>query len=383
MALALSKTRTTSAVLASVALAAFLTSCSSSGADTSESPSAATDKACVDKADAFLADWDKPPTKLPAAYTPLSSRPAPGGSIVTLVVGSAPSDAQGQAAIAEAARAIGWTAKAVVYDGSPADLNEKFQQAIEMDPTVITLAGQPASAISDALAAAKQAGIVVSLTGQADAPTDFPGGYAASALPLSSADIGAEVAANWIARDSGCNAKVNIFNVAGLTYNQREADSFASALKDLCAACSTTVHQIQLSDLGSPAVANAVVSALQSDTSSKYALFTLGNAADGVSAALTQAGISDRKIVGMIPDQASFEGLKDGSNSMWVNLPLEINGWAQVDVALRALDKKAPVEVTDFPFAMVTKDSVPESTDKGVNFPAEYAKLFQELWNVG
>ena len=52
---------------------------------------------------------------------------------------SIPTDQTSFVAQEAAAKAIGWTAKEISYDGTVADLNAKFEQAISEKPTVITL----------------------------------------------------------------------------------------------------------------------------------------------------------------------------------------------------------------------------------------------------
>jgi hypothetical protein len=82
-----------------------------------------------------------------AAYTPLAKKPAPGGMIIRMVNGTIPADSLGADQQSIGAKAIGWTAKKVIFDGSVEDLNAKLEEAISEKPTIITLSGWPAGAI--------------------------------------------------------------------------------------------------------------------------------------------------------------------------------------------------------------------------------------------
>ena len=98
-------------------------------------------------ANAFLKPWDSLPTSLSSAYTPLTSKPAPGGTVIKLVNGTIPSDGQSYQQQTIAAHTIGWTAKEIIFDGTVADLNTKFEQAVSDKPTAIVVSGWPPAAL--------------------------------------------------------------------------------------------------------------------------------------------------------------------------------------------------------------------------------------------
>src|SRR5215469_7261496 len=147
------------------------TSTSTSSASSSAAATAAAVSAtssCMTAANNYLRPWDGLPTSLSSAYTPLTTKPAPGGTVIKLVNGKIPSDNESFQQQAIAAQAIGWHAKEIIFDGTVEDLNAKFQQAVSEKPTAITVSGWPPAALQGPLAAAKAAGIVVGLSSVAD-----------------------------------------------------------------------------------------------------------------------------------------------------------------------------------------------------------------------
>ena len=153
-------------------------------------------------ANAYLKPWDSLPTQLSSAYTPLAAKPAPGGTVIKLVNGTIPSDGQSYQQEAIAAHAIGWTAKEIVFDGTVADLNAKFLQAVSEKPTAIAVSGWPPAALQRPLAAAKAAGVMVALNSVSDLATSYPG-YASNTNGAATAKEIGELNAYMFMRDFG------------------------------------------------------------------------------------------------------------------------------------------------------------------------------------
>lgn len=360
-------------------------STSSSAQNTSASggSSSAATTACIDATQKFLAPYAKPPTALPAAFTPLSKPPAPGGTIIRLVQQAVPADQALVPAEAAAAKSIGWTAKAIDYDGSVQDLNAKLTQAIAEKPTVIGVSAADPASIPLPLAAAKRAGIVVSITGSPDnGPTGFPGYSAASYGSKTGLKI-ADIMANWVMNDSKCNAHVAVANLAGNSVSELETTRIKADLAATCHACTLNSVPVQEQQLGSPSVTNAIVSALQAAPSTNYLIATLGNITDGLAASLGQAGLGHVKIVGATPDPASIKALQNGTDAMYVGISPEITGYVELDAALRSLDAHALVFDDDLPLTVLTQSNVPKGSTAIPAYPADFASLFQKAWNAG
>jgi ABC-type sugar transport system substrate-binding protein len=374
------------AALAAVAVAG----CSSAGSSSSHSGSgpaaaaAATEPAtssCMTAANNFLNSWDALPTNLSSAYTPLTAQAPRGGTVIKLVNGAIPSDNESYQQQALAAKAIGWTAKEIIFDGTVADLNTKFEQAISDKPTAITLSGWPPASLTRPLADAKAAGIVVGLSSVADPASSYPG-YASNTNGAATAKEIGQLNAYMFMRDSGCKGSVAIFNLP-FPILKIATDEFQATVKAHCPGCTVSYNEVQTSDIGTPALPSAVVSKLQSSPDTKYVYAIIGNVADGLAPALSQAGITGVKIFGQVPDATAIAALRNGTNAWWVDQNSLINGWTELDGVLRAMEAKKPGSDTGgYPLAILTQQNVPSGTGIPVE-PANYQNEFKKLWLVG
>jgi ABC-type sugar transport system substrate-binding protein len=373
------------------ALAVALAACSGGSSSSSSSSgaananatatAAATTSSCVAAANAFLKPWDSLPTSLSSAYTPLTSKPAPGGTVIQLVNGTIPSDGQSFQQLSIAAHTIGWTAKDIIFDGTVADLNTKFEQAVSDKPTAIALSGWPPAELERPLAAAKAAGVIVGLNSVSDLASSYPGYASNTNGAATSKEIG-QINAYMFLRDSGCKGSVAIFNLPFpiLTIATNE---FQATVKAHCPGCTVSYNEVQSSDIGTPALPSAVVSKLQSSPSTKYVYAIIGNVADGLAPALTQAGITGVKIFGQVPDSTSISALRSGTNAWWIDQSSLMNGWTTLDGILRVLQAKHPISDTGgYPLAVLTQQNVPAGTGIPV-LPANYQSEFEKLWLVG
>ena len=382
--------RSLAATAGFAAVAVTLVACSSGNSATSSTTGSAAAAAatsgsatssCVAAANAYLKPWDTLPPSLSSAYTPLTTKPSSGGTVIKLVNGHIPSDNESFQQQALAAQAIGWTAKEIIFDGTVADLNAKFQQAISEQPTAITVSGWPPAALQRPLAAAKAANIIVGLSSVADPASSYPG-YASNTNGAATAKEIGQLNAYMFMRDSGCKGSVAIFNLP-FPILRIGTSEFQATVKAHCPDCTVSYNEVQSSDIGTPALPSAVVSKLQSSPSTKYVYAIIGNVADGLAPALSQAGISGVKIFGQVPDATSIAALRNGTNAWWIDQNSLINGWTEMDGLLRALEAKKTVSDTGgYPLAILTPQNVPSGTGIPVE-PANYQNDFKKLWLVG
>jgi ABC-type sugar transport system substrate-binding protein len=318
---------------------------------------------------------------LSSTYKPLSTKPSPGGTVIKLVNGAIPSDHESYQQMAIAARTIGWTAKEIVFNGTVEDLNAKFEQAISAKPTAIAVDGWPVAALQRPLADAKAAGIVVGLAAVPDPAASYPG-YASNTNGAVTARQIGELNAYMFMRASDCKGSAAIFSLP-FPILKIGTDAFQATVKAHCPDCAVSYNELQASDIGTPALANAVVSELQSSPGTKYVYAIIGNVADGLAQALSQAGISGVKIFGQVPDDASIAALRNGTNAWWIDQSSLINGWTELDGILRALEAKHPIsDHGGYPLAILTPQNVPAGTGVPV-LPSNYQNEFAQLWQAG
>jgi ABC-type sugar transport system substrate-binding protein len=343
--------------------------------------SSASTSACVAAASEFLAPYDQLPTNLPVGYASLKEAPKPG--TVIHIVGPLPSEQTVAGAEQQAAVAAGWTYKALQFDGSVADLNTKFMEAVSEKPTMITLLGWPVADLKGPLAAAKRAGIVV-VFGDVTDPAESNPGLAAVTGGVPTYKLIGELNAYEFMRDSGCKGSVALFNLSAYPILKVGADAFMATVKAKCPACSVSYGEMQPTDIGTPAALQLIVSKLQSDPSIDYVGVTLGDMVIGLSAALKQAGITGVRIFGADPVAEGIAALKNGTNSWWVEESPQINGVALFDAGLRAIESGTTANPNNgnFPLYVLTQKNVP--TGAGIPVaPPNYLKEFENLWDVG
>jgi ABC-type sugar transport system substrate-binding protein len=380
--------RSLAAIAGVAAVAVALVGCgggTSSSTASSAAAAAATSasgtSACMTAANDYLKSWDSLPTTLSSAYKPLSTKPASGSTVIKLVNGTIPSDNESYQQQAIAAQAIGWKAKEIIFNGTVEDLNAKFEQAISEKPTAITVSGWPPAALQRPLADAKAAGIVVGLSSVSDSATSYPG-YASNTNGAATAKQIGQLNAYMFMRDSACKGSAAIFNLP-FPILVVATNAFQATVKAHCPDCTVSYNEVQSSDIGTPALSSAVVSKLQSSPSTKYVYAIIGNVADGLAQAFTQAGLSGVKIFGQVPDATSIAALRNGTNAWWIDQNSLLNGWTEMDGLLRAIEAKQPVSDTGgYPLAVLTPQNVPGGTGIPV-LPADYQNEFKKLWLVG
>ena len=254
-------------------------------------------------------------------------------------------------------------------------------QAIGQKPQVIVLAGMPIAAIQQPLAAAKDAGIIVSDGAITDPlPETGKAGYVATANSKKTYDTIGPVATNWIMADSGCKAHVAAFfpQYDILKYGGQKVQE---GMKASCPDCKFDIVDMQNSVVGTPAGLNQIVSAIQADRSIDYVYAPFGAAVGGLAEALRAAGIDGVKIVGALPDATSIKDLQSGDNSMWVLQTSKQAAWALADNVFRTIDSGTPSEQIQ-PVAILTSENVPKG-DIGVPvYPADYQDEWLAKWGV-
>jgi hypothetical protein len=357
------------------------TGCDSSGSDTAaagDGELSASQQECVDKANEYLDDRGLLPETLPEELTPLSKPPAEGLTITRLFPGSVPTSAALSQEIVDLAPVVGWTGRALSYDGSVEDVNRKALEAIGYSDIVV-IDGLPAAALQEPIRAAEQNGVLMMLGSITDPPVSVPG-FGGTPLGGDTAERIAELAAYTFMQATNCQGKAAAFGLP-VEALQSQGDHMTEVLEAECEDCSLSYTDIPFSDVGSPAATNTVVSRLQSDPSLNFAYFTIGDLAVGIEPALRQAGL-DVQVGGAIPVSQNLAALQRDENAFWLGVPQGMTAAINIDTAARVLDTGQPVAGDYYPVPVYTPDNI-ESTDPIPVYPTDYEEQFKELWQVG
>ncbi|MBB3085559.1 sugar ABC transporter substrate-binding protein [Geodermatophilus sabuli] len=376
------RTRSRQRLLAGIAAGSLIVATGCSTSSDSDAAAAgggelsAAQQECVDNANAYLDDRGLLPESIPEELTPLSKPPTEGLTI-TYVHLPSPSAVETAQHLVDIAPEIGWTGKAVTYDGSVEDANRKLLAAIDDSDVVLTL-GLPPAAAQDAIRAAEEKGVLLMLDA-VEPPQSVPG-FGGTPLGGDLYNKMGEPGANMVMQATNCQGNVAVF---GLPFDAMHnlADGVQQGLEASCEDCTSSYTDIPLSALGSPAATNAVVSKLQSDPSIDFAFFTTGDLAIGIEPALKQAGL-DAQIGGAIPVSQNLAALQRGDNAFWLGVPHGTSPWLILDTAVRALDSGQPTVGNHYPVPVFTPDNI-ESTDPIPVYPTDIGDQFKELWQVG
>jgi ribose transport system substrate-binding protein len=370
------------------AIALVISGCSSSGSKSSSTSGAPTGGQTtpadpgVQAATAYLSNYTSNPTSI-GALTPLSAKPAAGKNVIYLAP-PIPTGARLSQALGAACKALGWNYSQIGVGATPATAASAFDAAIAQKPDAIIFAGLPAAVFTKQIAEAKAAGIAVVSAATGDGPVDGVladlGGSSLSAV------YGKVVAAYFVEKSQG-KGKALLVTISAYPILTAFVDSFQSAVREWCPACSVNVLQQQVTDVGTRTPTN-VVGNLQRDRSIKWVVISNGDLTQGLSPALKQAGLRGIQTIGEVPEPANLANIKAGTELAWAGYPIDILGWRIVDTIARHIGGAdvAAAEAVQTPVQMVTPDNAnsvvlgTEGFYVGVN---GYQQQFVKLWKVG
>lgn len=377
------------AVIGALVLALAVAACGSSSSSTTSASSAASSSggsstaassgsASTSAAAAALAPYKALPTTINIT-TPLKSAPPSGKTIVMLGTNN-PSNVIIQQGLAKLAQMAHWNYSLVSYDpANPGTFTQAETTALAKHPQYLVEAGLPLTASQ--LAMAKSAGAKwildsvypVSVTspviGQVDA-------YAQDALM-------GKITADYFVSDSGGKGNAVIEHVPAYPILDGFTTGFANEVKAQCPGCKLSTTNITIPDLVAGKVSSDLVSALRSNPSANYLVFDDGPFADGVTSALSAAGLNGKvKIIGEAADQAGIAALKNGSEAAWTGFDPAYQAYEDMDIAFRdAEGATIPLsQEAQQPTQLLTKDTIGSTTNWSA--PTDAQAQFLKLWHL-
>jgi ribose transport system substrate-binding protein len=378
------------AIIAMFAFALALAACGSSSSSTSSasgsgsssssgSSAASSGSGSASAAAAALSPYKSLPTTINIT-TPLKSAPPKGKTIVMLGTNN-PSNVIIQQGLAKLAKMAGWNYSLVTYDpANPGTFTQAETTALAKHPQYLVEAGLPLTASQ--LAQAKNAGAKwildsvypVSVTdpviGQVDA-------YAQDALM-------GKITADYFVSDSGGKGNAVIEHVPSYPILDGFTTGFDNEVKAKCPACKTSTTNITIPDLTAGKASSELVSALRSNSSANYLVFDDGPFADGITSALSAAGLNGKvKVIGEAADTAGIAALKNGSEAAWTGFDPGYQAYEDMDIAFRnAEGMTVPLaQEAQQPTQLLTKDTIGSTTNWSA--PTDAQAQFLKLWQLG
>ncbi len=378
------------AIIGMLVLALAVAACGSSSSSTTSASSAASSgssgsstaassgSSSTAAAAAALTPYKALPTTINIT-TPLKSAPPSGKTIVMLGTNN-PSNVIIQQGLQKLAQMAHWNYSLVSYDpANPGTFTQAETTALAKHPQYLVEAGLPLTASQ--LAMAKSAGAKwildsvypVSVTppviGQVDS-------YAQDALM-------GKITADYFVSDSGGKGNAVIEHVPAYPILDGFTTGFANEVKAQCPGCKLSTTNVTIPDLVAGKVPSDLVSALRSNSSANYLVFDDGPFADGVTSALSAAGLNGKvKIIGEAADQAGIAALKNGSEAAWTGFDPGYQAYEDMDIAFRdAEGTTIPLSQESLqPTQLLTKDTIGSTTNWSA--PTDAQAQFLKLWHL-
>lgn len=368
-------------------LALLAAACSSSANNDGPSSSATSGPSgslsgTLGRASAAVKAAEAPPTDL-GVTGELKSKPAPGGTIAWIECDS-PTCVTITIGVKQAAAALGWHLDIIPFQlASAQTLISALDQAYTDDPTFVIENGVPPVAFQSVVPefAAKHIPIIVGYVG----PTTIDSTIIANIGGPSISHLWGKLLAEWVVADSNANAHVLLATIPEIPILTTLGPAFKKELLALCSKCTYTEQDSSAADLPAGNIPGQVVSDIQRNPAINYVIFTVGDLATGVRAALNAAGLNHVKIAGATPEVSDLQNLLDGSESAWTTLPLVWSGWAEIDCGLRHVEgMPVPADCAAIPTQLLTSSNI-----KTINVSQPYVGVanfqdkFKQLWRLG
>lgn len=359
------------------AAALALSACGSAGSSAVADTKPATPSPGVASATAKLKTFLAAPDKINIA-TPLKS-PAPSGKKVIFVGTSEPSNVQVQHAIQQAGKAIGWSYSEISYDpANPATLQAAFESAIAKHPNYLVEAGVPTTLIpKSTISQIQHAGIKLAIT------ASYPSALTSTIIAgtdgyANDYQMGQELGYYFVS-SSGGKGSALIEHVPSYSILDAFTTAFTKTVKSLCPKCTYQFTDITLPQLAAGQTTSLVVSALRRDPSASYLVFDDGDFADGITSALSAAGLSKVKVIGQAADAQGLAALRSGTETAWTGYSATYAGYETVDAMIRDAEGMSPAPGEQIqPTQLLTHATV--GTASPWDLPSDALAQFLKLW---
>lgn len=280
--------------------------------------------------------------------------------------------------VKEAATALGWNVRTVPNNFTPSGYKQGWQQIAQNpgDAVITTAPVLPDSAVQTLIDKANVPYAAVT------SPSDPAGRKVAVVASLADVQRQGDVEANWVIQDAGKPVKTLFVydpTIASLT---SVPGGYKAALAKNCPKCSVDVLKVSTAKIG-PALAQEVVSGLQSHPDIGYVVFGLGDLATGVPAAIQAAGLAAKvKVVVRAATPPNLGDVKSGGIAAAFTAEVYEAGWRAVDKLVRSmLNKPLGDTKPSGKVRLITKNNLPADISKPFSVP-NYQDGFKKAWGL-
>jgi ribose transport system substrate-binding protein len=376
-------------IVGTLVLALALAACGSSNSSSSSSSGGSTasnaastgssgGSGSTGAASSALAQYKTLPTTINIT-TPLKTAPPSGKTIVMLGTNN-PSNVLIQQGMQKLANMVHWNYSLVSYDpANPGTFTQAITTALAKHPQYLVEAGLPLTASQ--IATVKNAGAKWILDSVYPVTVSDPILAVIDAYQQDA--VMGKIIADYFVSDSGGKGNAVIEHVPAYPILDGFTDGFTKEVKTQCPGCKTSITNVTIPDLVAGKVPSTMVSALRQNSAANYLVFDDGPFADGITSALSAAGLSGKvKVIGEAADQAGVAALKNGSEAAWTGFDPSYQAYLNMDVAFRDAEGM-PISVQQealMPTQLLTKDTIGSTTNWSA--PTDAQAQFLKLWHL-
>ncbi len=373
------------AVACAAVLAAFtIAACGSSSGPSSASGSSASGSSAggqgVNKgaAQQAIAPYTEQSSDFPVTE-PLS-KPLPAGTKFAYLQCGAQTCAVAGQVLNAAVKTVGGELTIINSGSTAATSQAAASSVLALKPAALIVAGIDPQQYGDSLRKISDAGIkIVSISVAVDTK---PFGITANYLGAQTFQLAGKLMADWVVVKKGAGANVAFFGVPELTFSPIMEKAFKEELAAKCTSCTVRNVDVGIATLGTTAP-RTVVTDLQSHPDTNMMVFSSGDLAAGVPAAMSAAGLSTTTLL-WSPKPGSLQDIKDGKIAAALAQDFVVSVWVAVDVAARLIEGDQPTkseQAGEVPLQFLEQKNITFDPSRGWTAYADYAQRFTQLWH--
>ena len=321
----------------------------------------------------------------PTAITQTTALPGavPAGKKIVFANSGIPATQLIMDGVKEATEKIGWTFDQVNYESAnPSTIQSALRTALTKGADAVIISGTPPTTYGKAvLEEYKKAGVPI-IVGST-CPLEVTDPVVAGAAGCDSEKKAGTALGDWFVADSKGAGKVLFENVKAIPVLTTFVDAFKAEVAAKCPKCVVDVQEATLEQVAQNQIVPSLVNKLRSDPSYTYLFFDNAQWAKGIHPALKAAGLNDVKIGGRSADQIALGELANNTEVAWTATAYNVNGYANVDAAIRAV--MGTTEGADgdviLPFQLLTPKNV-AAVKAPYRYPTSALDSYLKLWNA-
>lgn len=335
---------------------------------------------------AFLALHSKPPAFM-SGFSPIEA-PVPKGKTIDYMVSDAAVSVATEQQAVSAAKALGWTVKAISTGATPATIAAAMATVAANPPDGVITTGNPSQYFQNSLDTLFKDKVPVV---DGSVPTAGLGGFPIIANVAGTADYvqRGQYAADYIVAHSDGKANTVLFNVPDFPILNVYGASFVQQYKKLCPLCKVDSVSVALTAIGTT-FASQAATYLLAHPKVNYALLAFGGMATGVPTAMKQAGVKNVFLLTDAGGPTNYQYIKSGQQLMDVSEAVGFYAWDMMDALARYF---AQGNVSGGHYAYLPREYIsvsnlvnPASTispaKSGGPEPLSFQATFKKLWHV-